>query len=75
MATPLPAADAADLVTTKEIVQLLKPTPYPASESTVRRWIKRYRIAVVRRGLANCVSFTDILEAQRDEAERLHTVS
>lgn len=70
MATPLPAS-AADLVTTKEIVELLRPTPYPVSESTIRRWIKRYRIPVVRRGLVNMVSFTDILEAQRDEYERL----
>ncbi|MER6844770.1 hypothetical protein [Streptomyces platensis] len=75
MATPLPAADAADLVTLKEIVQLLKPTPHPASESTIRRWIKRYGIRVVRRGMVNKVSFTDILEAQRDEAERLHAAS
>lgn len=75
MATPLPVAHADDLVSTKEIVALLRPTPYPASESKIRRWIKRYRITVVRRGITNYVSFTDILEAQRDEAERLHAVS
>ncbi|MFE1767278.1 hypothetical protein ACFW81_24050 [Streptomyces angustmyceticus] len=70
MATPLPS-NAADLVTTKEIVALLRPTPYPASESTVRRWIRRYDIPVTRQRGTCWVSFTDILEAQRDEYERL----
>ncbi|PBC72333.1 hypothetical protein SAMN05216511_7286 [Streptomyces sp. KS_16] len=72
MATPLPAVDAADLVTLKEIVQLLRPTPHPVSETKVRRWIKRYGIPVARRRGRDYVSFTDILEAQRDEADRLH---
>lgn len=71
MATPLPAVDAADLVNLKEIVELLRPTPHPASETKVRRWINMYDIEVVRRRGKGYVSFTDILEVQRDEADRL----
>ncbi|MFJ1993029.1 hypothetical protein [Streptomyces asiaticus] len=73
MATPTavhqPIPD--DLVTLKEASALLRPTPRPASVSTIGRWIARYRIAVFPAGKVHRISFTDVLIAQRDEAVRL----
>lgn len=64
----------ADLTTLKEASALLRETPHPASISKLRRWIDRYGIAVKRSGKTDYVSFSDILEAQRDEAVRLQVV-
>lgn len=64
------AADA-DLTTLKEAVALLRDTPHPTSVSNMRRWIQRYDIAVTRCGKTDYVSFSDVLEAQRDEVIRL----
>lgn len=65
------AAD--DLVTLKEASALTLGTPRPASVATIRRWIVRYGIAKTREGLVDKVSYSDILEAQRDEAIRLQS--
>ncbi|MGW5690296.1 hypothetical protein ACWEWX_04800 [Streptomyces asiaticus] len=65
-----PLAVPDDLVTIKEAVALLRPTPYPPSDTTVRRWIARHGLFVRRAGGRDYVSFTDLLEAQRDEAAR-----
>lgn len=63
----------ADLTTLKEAAALLRDTPHPASVSKVRRWIEAYGIEVSRHGRTDYVSFSDILEAQRDEAIRLQS--
>jgi hypothetical protein len=65
---PAPAAD--DLISLEEGVALLRETPYPRSASTIKRWIKRYGIDVVRIGRVDHISFTDLLEAHRDEIYR-----
>lgn len=67
--TPQPATS--DLVTVKEAVLLLQDTPYPVSESTIKRWIRRHQMTVKRpRGVIH-VSFSDVLEVHRDEYARV----
>lgn len=56
-----------DLVTLQEGVELLRLTDLPVSESTVKRWVIRYRLAVQRIGKADHVSYSDLLEVHRDE--------
>ncbi|MFJ2202445.1 hypothetical protein [Streptomyces violaceusniger] len=75
MATPTLSIQSLpdDLVTLKEASVLLRPTPRPASVSTITRWIARYHITVFQRGKSHAVSFTDVLIAQRDEAIRLRS--
>ena len=73
MAIATTVADA-DLVTLKEASALLRGTPHPASVTTIRRWIDRYGLRVTCAGKAGRVSFSDILEAQRDEARRLGVI-
>jgi hypothetical protein len=67
-----PLADV-DLVSLSEAVDLLKGTPYPVSESTIRRWLKRRGLQTVRVRGRVCASYSDILEAQRDEYIRIHS--
>jgi hypothetical protein len=62
----------ADFVSLKEAVALLKPTPYPASESTIRRWLARHGRETVRICGKVHASYSDILEVQRDEYIRIH---
>lgn len=71
MAAPIPSPISApdDPVTLKEALALLRKSPYPASESTLKRWISRYRIQRRRVGKADYVSFSDVLVAQRDAAQ------
>lgn len=67
---PPPASHLSDLVTIEEGEALMSETPYPASRTTLRRWIKSYGIPVVRSGRAHKVSYSRLAEAQRDEAAR-----
>ncbi|BCK73959.1 hypothetical protein Srufu_079120 (plasmid) [Streptomyces libani subsp. rufus] len=67
--SPMPVTS--DLVSFDEAVLMLKGTPYPASRSTIKRWAKRYRMACVRIDRKDHVSFSDVLEAQRDEYARM----
>ncbi|MFI0156150.1 hypothetical protein [Streptomyces lydicus] len=69
--SPVPVTS--DLVTFDEAVLMLKDTPYPVSRSTIKRWAGRYRMARVRIGRKDHVSFSDVLEAQRDEYARMLT--
>jgi hypothetical protein len=69
MAVPIPEplAVPSDLVTVQEGVLLLKDTPYPVSESTVRRWIPRHQMFVRQFRRRHYISFTQLLIAHRDE--------
>lgn len=74
MAAPIPSPASApnDLVTLRTATALLRKSPYPASESTLKRWVSRYRIPRKRVGKADYVSFSDVLVVQRMVArERL----
>lgn len=70
MAAPIPSPTPApnDLVTLRQALALLRRSPYPASESTLKRWISRYRIQRRRIGRADYVSFSDVVIAQRQAA-------
>lgn len=76
MAIPVPARAAGslpdDLVTLKQALALMRRTPYPASRQTLRRWLERSGKHCFRfEGIdSDYVSFTDVLEAQRDAARR-----
>ncbi|GAA0500861.1 helix-turn-helix domain-containing protein [Streptomyces olivaceiscleroticus] len=63
--TPEPVSG--DLTTVDEFVELMRPTGYGVSRSTVRRWIKKYGMRTVRIDRRDYVSRTDLLEAHRDE--------
>jgi hypothetical protein len=70
VAATYPAPSVDDLISLREGVDLLRDTPYPASESTIKRWIRRYDISVVRVGRADHISFSDLLRVHRDEVNR-----
>jgi hypothetical protein len=59
-----------DMMPIKAIVALLQDTGYPASETTIRRWITDLDLQTIRSGRKDLVSYTDILIAQRDAAHR-----
>lgn len=59
-----------DLISLQEAEALLRDTGHPASVSTIKRWVKRHGIEVQRIGRADHVSFSDLLEAHRDEVAR-----
>ena len=75
MATPASIPESVslpdDLVKLKEALALMRGTPYPASMSTLRRWLDRYDIDRFTFGSSETVyvSYTDVLEAQRDAAQ------
>lgn len=56
-----------DMRPLQEISDLLKETGHPASVSTLRRWIVKHGLRTLRRGRADCASFTAILQVHRDE--------
>lgn len=63
--TPVPG----DLVTLKEGIALTRDTPHPINSlSTMNRLLDRHSVRRWRRGRADYVSFSDLLEAQRDDA-------
>lgn len=59
-----------DMTPLQEISDLLKETGYPASVTTLRRWIAKYGLHTLRRGRADCASWTAILQVHRDEIAR-----
>ncbi|MGW5529469.1 hypothetical protein [Streptomyces xanthochromogenes] len=65
--TLVPQVSASDLLSLQEISELLRPTGYPASVTTLRRWISRHDIPTERRGRAYCASFSDILMVHKQE--------
>lgn len=65
-----PQAGTGNLFRLKEIVALLRETPYPASESTLNRWIKKYGIPTEVIGRRVHVPYTPVLLAQKEEARR-----
>lgn len=74
MATPTLASQPIpdDLFPVAVLVELLRPTPHPASRATIERWmadrgVEGYRLG--GRG-AKRYSFTAVLMAQRDVAAR-----
>lgn len=71
MAIATTVADA-DIVTLREASEQLASTPYPASPSTIRRWLTRGGRRIVRHGRTDYVSYSDVLEVQRDEWKRQH---
>jgi len=68
LASPIPD----DLFTLADLVELLRPTPYPVSRDTIDRWITERGIQGYRLGGrgAKRYSFTAVLMAQRDVAAR-----
>lgn len=71
MATPTLAPIPDDLCTVAELVELLRPTPYPASRQTIERWIAHLGIqGYSLGGKGKRYSFTAVLLAQRDAAAR-----
>lgn len=72
MATPHLPEDAYELVTVEEASALTQPTEYPVSERTVRRWVTEKGLRRVRLGDRGAyrISYTDLLEVQRDAARR-----
>lgn len=68
LTTPEPVAG--DLMPLQVCSDLLKRTGHPASVTTLWRWIQLHEIHVVRRGGKCFVSFSDILEAHRDEVAK-----
>ena len=56
-----------DLTTLQEVSDLLKETGRPVSRTTLRRWIAEYVLRTMKRGRADCVSFTAILQVHRDK--------
>lgn len=56
-----------DCLPLKECSALLRETGYPASVSTLRRWIASHDLTTGRDGRVVVVSFSDILEVHRDE--------
>lgn len=56
-----------DMTPLQEISDLLKETGHPASVTTLRRWIAKYGLHTMRRGRADCASWTAILQVHRDE--------
>ncbi|MEU1133534.1 hypothetical protein ABZ383_27380 [Streptomyces sp. NPDC005900] len=59
-----------DLISYKEAEALLKATPHPMSVTTLKRLVARHRLDVTRIDRAVHVSFSDLLEAHRDEVRR-----
>jgi hypothetical protein len=60
-----------DLFTVADLVELLRPTPYPATRSTIERWIASNGIQAYRLGRgAQRYSYTAVMMAQRDAAAR-----
>ncbi|HEX5567935.1 MAG TPA: hypothetical protein VFY14_13585 [Streptomyces sp.] len=64
--TPEAAPD--DLFPIKEVPALLRETEYPASETTIRRWIDKHGIRTWLVRGSRRVSYSDVLTAQREEA-------
>jgi hypothetical protein len=56
-----------DMTPLQEISDLLKRTGRPASVTTLRRWIVKYNLHTLRRGRADCASWTAIQQVHRDE--------
>lgn len=52
----------ADMTPIKNVVHLLRDTPYVPSLSTLRRWVKDNRLQTERQGRDVCVAYTDILD-------------
>jgi hypothetical protein len=65
---PQPIPD--DLFPLTDLVELLRPTPHPATRSTIERWIADYGIQGYRLGGKKRYSFTAVMKAQRDVAAR-----
>lgn len=61
---------ASDMQPLQAISDLLKETGYPASVTTLRRWIVKYGLPTMRRGRADCASWTAIQKVHRDEVDR-----
>jgi transposase-like protein len=61
------ASHTSDMTPLQEISDLLKETGYPVSVTTLRRWIVKYNLHTLRRGRADCASWTAILQVHRDE--------
>lgn len=59
-----------DMTPLQEISDLLKETGHPASVTTLRRWIAKYRLHTTRRGRADYASWTAIQQVHRDECAR-----
>lgn len=72
MATPTASPIPDDLFTLTDLVELLRPTPYPVSRDTIDRWIADRGIQAYRFGVkgAKRYSLTAVLLAQRDAAAR-----
>lgn len=70
LASVTPHPVASDLTSLQACSDLLKQSGHPASVTTLRRWIEEHRIDTVRRGRADYVSFSDILEVHRDEVAK-----
>lgn len=68
LTTPEPVAS--DLMPLQVCSDLLRETEHPAAVTTLWRWIQKHQIPVVRRGGKCFVSFSDILEAHRDEVAK-----
>ena len=64
-----PAATS-DLMPLQACSDLLAPTGHPASVSTLRRWIKAHGLHVERFDRTDYVSYSDVLEAHRDEVHK-----
>lgn len=65
-----PQQVAGDLMPLKEIAALMRDTPHPASVTTLKRRIKKYKMRTVRIDGADYVSWSDMLDAQHAEATR-----
>lgn len=61
---------ASDMTPLQEISDLLKETGHPASVTTLRRWIAKHGLRTLRRGRADCASWTAIQQVHRDEVAR-----
>ncbi|MFE7547020.1 hypothetical protein [Streptomyces gardneri] len=59
VSTVQPSLSPCDLVTYKEAKRLFAQTPYPVSESTMRRW----EVDTIKRGGIVRVSWSDLLVA------------
>jgi hypothetical protein len=55
-----------DLVTYKEARRLFAQTPYPVSETTLRRWVKELELEAVKFAGVVYVSYSDLLVAHRE---------
>ncbi|KFG02564.1 hypothetical protein IQ62_01260 [Streptomyces scabiei] len=66
MAATIPTPADSDWVTPKEAVELFRGTPYPVSVSTIKRWVREYRLDTRMIGSAKAASYSDLLEIHRD---------